>query len=208
MSTPDIKSPKNKILNTKLLTIAAVILLVLALLFMATPLLSPANSFQGGGNSNPPFDSQSLPGGQNGFPGQGIDPQGQGIPGQNGVNVPNRQFSGQGGLPGFGLLMGVRGTIVYAIALLISLAAAAGMFMAKRWGKIMGIIMAVIYGLLALINLLPTLLISIMGIRNPMNLILSVVHLLLAIAVIVLAAIPAKKNAAPSTLAAPPIVPA
>ena len=150
MSTPDTKPAKNKILNTKLLTVAAVILMMLALLFMATPLLSPANSFQGGSNFDPPFDSQSLPGGQNGFPGQGIDPQGQGIPGQNGENFTNRQFSGQGGLPGFGLLSGVRGTIVYAIALLISLAAAAGMFMAKRWGKILGIIMAVIYRLLPL----------------------------------------------------------
>ena len=62
------------------------------------------------------------------------------------------------------------GTIVYAIALLISLAAASGMFMAKRWGKILGIIMAVLYGLLALVSLLPILLISFMGIRNPLNL--------------------------------------
>jgi hypothetical protein len=208
MSTLDTKPVKAKILNTKLLTIAAVILLGLALLFVAMPLLSSTNSFQGGGNFNPQFNGQSPPGGQNGFPGQGDIPQGQGFPDQSGSTVPNRQFGGGGGLRGFSLLSGVRGTIVYAIALLISLAAAAGMLMAKRWGKVLGIIMAVIYGLLALVNLLPTLLISFMGIRNPMNLILGIVQLSLAIAVIVLASIRAKQSAAPIAPATPPANPA
>jgi hypothetical protein len=104
---------------------------------------------------------------------------------------------------GFGLLGGIGGTIVYAVALLVSLAAAFGMFMVKRWGKVLGIIMAVFYLLLSLLGLLPILLISFMGIRNPLNSILGVVHLLLAVAVIVLASLPANKPA----LAAAPVVP-
>jgi len=80
--------------------------------------------------------------------------------------------------------------------------------MAKRWGKVLGIIMAIIYSLLALVNLLPTLLISFMGIRNPMNLIIGIVQLSLAIAVIVLASIPGKKPAAPIAPATPPASPA
>jgi hypothetical protein len=177
MSTLDAKPVKAKILNTKLLTIAAVILLVLALLFVATPLLSTTTGFAGRTGSNQAFNS----------------------PG----------FSGQGsGIFRLGFLNGVTGTIVYAVALLLSLAAAVGMFMTKRWGKVLGIIMAIIYGLLALVNLLPTLLISFMGIRNPMNLILGIVQLSLTIAVIVLASIPGKKPAAPITPAVPPTVPA
>ena len=73
------------------------------------------------------------------------------------------------------------------------------MFSVKRWGKVLGIIMAVFYLLLSLLALLPTLLISFMGIRNPLNIILGIVHLLLAVAVIVLASIPAKKLVLPPT---------
>jgi hypothetical protein len=53
--------------------------------------------------------------------------------------------------------------------------------------------------LLGLVSLLPILFISALGIRNPLSLILGVVHILLAIAVIVLASIPAKKLTAPTT---------
>jgi uncharacterized membrane protein (DUF2068 family) len=109
---------------------------------------------------------------------------------------------------GFGLLGGIGGTIVYALGLLLSLAAAFGMFMVKRWGKMLGIIMAVFYLLLSLFGLLPILLISFMGIRNPLNFILGILHLLLAVAVIILASLPEKKPTLPATPGFPPTVPA
>jgi hypothetical protein len=204
MSTLAAKPVKVKILNPRLLTIAAVLLLVLALLFLATPLLRSASGFQGQGNFPARLNGQSLPGGGTGFPDQGNIPQGQGLPGQSGSDLPSRQFGGRGGLAGFGLFGGMGGTLVYAIALLISLAAAAGMFMAKRWGQVLGIIMAVLYCLLALVSLLPILLISFMGFSNPLSLILGIVDLLLAVAVIVLASLPGRKLAAPIIPAVPP----
>ena len=99
---------------------------------------------------------------------------------------------------------GITGTIVYAIALLVSLAAAVGMFISKRWGQVLGIIMAILYFLLGLVSLLPTILMSFLGIRNFLGLILGVVQLLLAVAVIVLASIPAKKDKTPAMVVPPP----
>jgi hypothetical protein len=186
-------------------------LLVLALLFMATPLLRSTSGFQGGGNFTRPSNGQSLPalpGGQNGFPDQGTVPQGQGLPDQGDQNFPARQFAGQGGgLLGFGLLNGITGTIVYAILLLIALAAALGMFLTKRWGQVLGIIMAVVYLLLGLVSFLPMILLGFARALNGLSLGLSILHLVLALAVIVLAIIPAKKvlnPVMPVTSATPP----
>jgi hypothetical protein len=50
---------------------------------------------------------------------------------------------------------------------------------------------------LGLLSLLPILLMSVMGLRNPLSLILGVFHVLLAVAVIVLASIPLKTVTAP-----------
>ena len=52
----------------------------------------------------------------------------------------------------------------YFVALLLSLVAALGMLYTKRWGQVLGIIMAVLYGLLGLVSLLPILLMSSRGI--------------------------------------------
>jgi len=203
MSTLVAKPIKIKILNQKLLPIAALVLVVLALLFVASPLMPSTGGFPAGGNFNPPANGQSIP--QNGFPAQGSGPQGQGFPGQGGPNSPGQPPGGRGsGLPGFGLLNGITGTIVYAIALLVSLAAAVGMFISKRWGQVLGIIMAILYFLLGLVSLLPTILMSFLGIRNFLGLILGVVQLLLAVAVIVLASIPAKKDKTPAMVVPPP----
>jgi hypothetical protein len=203
MSTLVAKPIKKRILNPKLLPIAALVLVVLALLFMASPLMPSTGGFPAGGNFNPPANGQSLP--QNGFPSQGGGSQGQGFPGQGGPNSPGQPLGGRGdGLPGFGLMGGITGTIVYAIALLVSLAAAVGMFITKRWGQVLGIIMAIIYVLLGLVSLLPTILMSFLGMRNFLGLILGVVHLLLAVAVIVLASIPAKKGITPAIAVPPP----
>jgi hypothetical protein len=209
-------------LNPKTLTVAAILLMVLALLFMATPLLPtgqtgagqqftpPGFSGQGGG-----FQGQAPSDGQTG---QGVIIPGQGSTTQGGTNpnFPNRQFAGRGGgLLGFGLLSGTTGTIVYAVALLISLAAAVGMLMTKQWGKTLGIIMGVIYTVIALFSLVPTLLISLltsrMGFRmgNSLSIGLNITHLVLAIAVIALASIRAKPSVAPvTTSASPPATPA
>lgn len=103
------------------------------------------------------------------------------------------------------MFSGVASIIIYFIALLVSLAAAVGMYIPKRWGKVLGIIMAALYGLLGLVSLLPVLLLSALGTRNPLSLILGILHLLLAIAVIVLASIPAKQEMPPPIPAAPPV---
>jgi hypothetical protein len=218
MSTLDAKPIKVKTLNPKMLTIAAILLIVLALLFLASPLLGLNGGFQRGTNSQRQFNAQNfpggargangfptlvpgqtLPGGSNGFPGTGNGSQNQG-----GTNLPGRQFGNGTGLLGFGLLRGVASTIVYGVALLISLAAAIGMLSVKRWGKVLGIVIAVIYTVLAVISFLPTLLfIRFIG-SNPLNLILSVLHVVLAIAVIVFASIPAKKESLPAEGITPP----
>jgi hypothetical protein len=144
-------------------------------------------------------------GGQNFVPGQGdgLQIQGNGVPGQgnsfqdNQTN-PNRQFTTRGRtLFGFGLLTGVTGTIIYGIALLISLAAAVGMFLTRRWGQVLGILMAVAYLLLGLLSFLPQLLLGFARGLNPLNLGLTVLHVVLAVAVIVLALIPAAPVATP-----------
>jgi len=190
-------------LNSKTLTIAAVVLMVLALLFMATPLLR-VSGFSGRTGFNRQFNGQATPGGQNGFPNQGNGFQGQG----NQTNPTNstRQFAGRTrSFIGLGLLSGLTGTIVYAIALLVSLAAAVGMFITKRWGQVLGIAMAVVYLILGLVSFIPMLLLGFARALNGLSLGLSILHLVLAIAVIILALIPAKKMTAPiSPVITPP----
>ena len=210
MSTTDPKPVKTKrLLNPKLLPIAALLLVVLALLFMATPLLRSTRGFQGGGNFTARGNGQPVP--QNGFvirgngaqgqvsPGQSGGPQVQVSPGQGGSNLTGRRFG-----VGAGLLGGFAGAILYFVLLLVALAAAVGMFMVKRWGQVLGIIMAVLYFLLGLLSLLPLIFMSFVGMRNPLSIILGVVHVLLAVAVIVLASIPAKKVPSPVVAAATP----
>lgn len=186
MSTLDAKPIKVSRLNSQLLPIAALLLIVLALLVLATPLLRPVGAFQRSSNFVIQTNGQSVP--QNGFPGQA-----------GGSSVPNRQFALRGGL-----FSGIAQTFIYFIALLVALAAAVGMFIVKRWGQVVGIIMAVLYGLLGLVSLLPLLLMSSLGVRNPVSLILAIVRVLLALAVIVLASIPAKKVTAPAVAVPPP----
>jgi hypothetical protein len=205
-------------LNSKTLMGSAVVLMVLALLFMATPLLR-VSGFSGSGRFNLQGTNQFGPGngtgGQNFVPGQGdgLQIQGNGVPGQgnsfqgNQTN-PNRQFITRGRtLFGFGLLAGVTVKIIYGLALLISLAAAVGMFLTKRWGQVVGIIMAVVYLLLGLLSFLPQLLLGFARGLNPLNLGLTVLHVVLAVAVIVLALIPAKKVIVPPAPVATPPAP-
>jgi hypothetical protein len=205
MSTPESKPVTKRILNQKLLPIAALLLLVLALLFMATPLLRMSRSFQGTGNFNRQNNGQSFR--PNATPGQGNAPQflpgqgngTQGLPGQNGSNATNRQL-----FRGIGFLSGRSGPIVYFVALLVALVAALGMLFIKRWGRILGILMAVLYLLAGLASLLPILLFGSFALRNPLSLALGIAHVVLAIAVIVLALIPAKKVVAPVAVEPPP----
>jgi hypothetical protein len=202
MSTLVAKPTKIRMLNPKLLSIASLVLVVLALLFMASPLMPSTGGFPAGSNFNPPANGQSLP--QNGFLPQGSGSQDQGFPGQGDPNSPGQPFGGRGGgLAGFDLLGGITGSILHFIALLVSLAAAVGMFITKRWGQVLGI-MAIFYILLGLVSLLPTIFMSFLGMPNFLGLILGVVHLLLAVAVIVLASIPAKKGITPAMAVPPP----
>jgi len=217
MSTLDAQPKKAKVLNAKMLTIAAIVLIVLALLFLVTPLLG-LNGITRSGNFPRSFNGQTFQGGQNGSPGQGNGPtffqgnpnatpgQGNNFQGQGGTNnFPTRQFGARSGLFGLGLPGGTAGTIVYGIALLVSLVAAVGMFNAKRWGQVLGIIMAVFYALLTVIGFLPTLLLArFLGATSFLSLGINILHLLLAIAIIVLASIPAKKGTIPAPAATPP----
>ena len=181
MSTLEAKPVKaKKLLNTKLLPIAALVLVVLALLFLAGPLIRPASGIQRTGNFVLQTNGQIVP--QNGSSAPG-----------NGTNLTTRRLAVGGGRGGI---------IVYFLALLVSLAAAIGMLFIKRWGQVLGIILAVIYGLLGLVSLLPLLLRRFLGAPNPVSLILGIVHLLLAVSVIVLASIPGKKEIPPIPAAA------
>ena len=203
-------------LNSATLTIAAVVLLVLALLFVATPLLRVAG-VTGGTGFNRQSGGQNLPGGQNGFgfPSQGNGSQGQGFTGPNSgtqnpgtTTNPARRLTGAGGsLLRLSFLSGIAGTVIYALALLVSLAAAVGMFLTRRWGQILGIVMAVIYLLLSLVSFLPQFILGFTRGLNVLSLGLGILHLVLAIAVIVLAVIPAKKmmaQPAPAPIDTPP----
>jgi len=222
MNTPVVTTQKVGKLNTKLLPVAAVLLLVLALLFVATPLLR-GNTARFTGGANRQFNGTFVPrtgaggtsGGQNfqttpvpGTQGQGFT--GQGFPGQ-GNSTTGRTFTRPGGatssLLRLSFLSGIVGTIVYAILLLVALAAALGMFLAKRWGQILGIVMAVVYLLLGLFSFLPTFLLGFARGFSGLNLILSILHVALAIAVIVFAVIPPKKVLAPVAPVTPPTPP-
>ncbi len=212
MSTLEPQPVKQKIpLNSQMLTIAAILLIVLALLFLASPLLGLNRLSPRTGNFQRQFNGQTNPGTGNGqpftFPG-GQNGGGNGFQNPGGTNGTGRTFT-RTGLLGLGFLRGTGATIIYGIALLISLAAVIGMLSLKRWGQVLGIVMGIIYFLLALLGLLPTLLLRrFIGAGNPLSLILSALHLLLAIGVIVFALIPARKLAAPAAMATPPTAPA
>ena len=190
MSTLEPKPVKAKrLLNPKLLPIAALLLVVLALLFQAGPLIRPAAGLQRTGSFVPPANGQS------GSTVQGSGPQV--LTGGGGTQgTTTRRIT-----VGTGLLGGPGGVIISFAALLVSLAAAVGMLFTKRWGQVLAISMAVMYGLLGLISLLPLLFIRLVGTANPLSLILGIVHLLLAVAVIVLAAIPGKPEPLPNPAA-------
>ena len=191
-------------LNSKTLMIGATVLMVLALLFLATPLLrvagvnTPTTRTGSGGRF---FNGLTTPQpGQNGFPGLGNGTTGQG----NSTNPTGRTFTARPAGSALstlrlGFLSGVTGTIIYGIALLVSLLAAVGMFLTKRWGQVLGIVMGVLYLLVALVSLIPTILLAFTFARgfSVLSLGLSLVHVVLAIGVIVLALIPAKKILAP-----------
>jgi hypothetical protein len=212
-------------LNSNTLMIAAVVLVVLALLVMATPLLG-VSGVSGRSSFNRSSTGQFVPrtgtgttspGGQNGIPTPGTGTQGQGFTGSTGGSqglgnstTTGRTFANRpsSSLLRISFLNGMTGTIVYALALLVALAAALGMFLAKRWGQILGIVMAVVYLLLALLSFLPMILAGFLRGLNGLSLGLDILRLVLAIAVIVLALIPAKKVLVPATPATPATPPA
>ncbi len=176
-----------KLLNTRLLPIAALLLVLLALLFLAAPLIRTTGGFQ----------RTAI--GQTGPALQGTGPQAP--VGGGGTTGTTRRFTAGGGVLGGQVLV-----FIYFGMLLVSLAAAVGMLFTKRWGQVLAIIMGVLYGLFGLVSLLPMLLIRVAGASNPINLILGIVHLLLAVAVIVLASIPGKPASTPVPGAASPSV--
>lgn len=221
-------------LNPKTLPIAGFLLMILALVVLAVPLLSQSlgiNRSRPGMNGQ--FFGQGIVTNGQGFPG-GIDgdgttfqgtpfpggtvPQGplNAIPGgdETGIGTTTvgpmggRQFLGGQGfnfLNLTGFLNGLTGTIVFSIALLISLAAAVGMISLKTWGKVLGIIMAVLYLLLALLNLVPVVIMMLsFSFSNVWSIVMHSVQVLLAIAIIVLASIWVRKVDLTGTATVPP----
>jgi hypothetical protein len=186
MTTLNPKPAKaKKILNTKLLPFAALALVVLALLFLAAPLIRAAGGTARAGN----FVTSGS--------GQGTGAQV--VVGGGGTTGTTRQFA-----VGGGAAAGRVTVYLYFGMLVIALLAAVGMLFTKRWGVVLAIIMGVLYGLFGLVSLLPLLFIRFAGAPNPVNIILGVVHLLLAVGVIVLASIPGKPGIAPVTTPASP----
>jgi hypothetical protein len=196
-----------KPLNPTMLTIAAVLLIVLALLFLATPILRLTGGSARGGNFPRQFNGQTFPGNRNGtgngFQNPGGNGTGNGFQNPGGTTT-TRPFGANRTLLSLGFLQGTTSLIIYGFALLISLAAVIGMLSLKGWGKILGIIMAVVYLLLSLVSFLPTLLLGRFGFSNPVSLILDILHLVLAIGVIIFALLPAKKAALPTVVTPPP----
>jgi hypothetical protein len=210
MSTLAIQPKKVKMLNPKMLTIAAALLILVALLFLVTPLLRTSGGFSGRSGLGGPVIVQGNPG--QGFPsGQGGSDQNfQNFPGNQGgqgfTNRPGGVIQGgpRGGL-GFGLLGGMGATLIYGIALVLALIASVGMFNIKRWGQVLGIIMAVFYLLLSLLSFLPMLLMMrFVGASNPLILGMNILHLALAIGVIVFASLPGRQVPAPTPVEPPP----
>jgi hypothetical protein len=205
-------------LNAKTLMIAAVVLVILALLVMATPLVSTTGAANRGSfTGNGTFNGRAFATPQGGFTGQGFTGQtfNGGTSGTTGGTTGGTGTTTTRGFTGanrpttllrIGFLSGVEGTMVYAGLLLISLAAALGMFLTKAWGKILGILMGAVYAALALVSTLPLLFSGFLS-RAIGGMALSigfnVLHLVLALVVIVLALIPAKKLLTPVAPVAP-----
>jgi hypothetical protein len=182
MSTLEAKPRKVRILNPRLLSIAALVLVVLALLFLAAPLIRLAGGSQRAGTFVAPGNGATG----SSLPGSGP----QVLIGGGGSPAQARRFTvGTGGRGGI---------ILYFVMLLVSLAAAVGMLFTRRWGQVLAIIMGVLYGLLGLVSLLPLLLIRFVGAPNPVSLVLGSVHVLLSVSVIVLASIPGKPGLPPA----------
>jgi hypothetical protein len=199
-----------KQINKTTLAIGAGVLLVLALLTLATPLMRSANPVNQAG-FNRQFNGQNFPGDQNNlpsqsFPGQGFpgDQNGQAFPGQGqrSLGQDGQNFRSQGNISGFATLLrfnflsGITGTIVFGVALIISIVAALGMLLAKRWGQVSGIFMAVIYLVMAVLAILPTILFMFRIGTGFLTIVLDILRVLLAAAVIVLALLPARKGTA------------
>jgi hypothetical protein len=199
MSVSEIKKDRKKPLNGRLLTISAILLVGLALLFLASPMIGGNRIAQSNGGFPRTFNGQSPQPGMIGTPQPGFESGGSGtvqtFPGMNGGSAGSaRTRPGVVGLAGFGFMAGRNNILIYGIALVLALIAAIGMLNTKLWGKVMGIIIAVVYLLLSIFSFLPIILFSFMGTSNPISLILGIVQVTLALAVIILAAIPGKSQ--------------
>jgi hypothetical protein len=181
MSTLEAKPRKMRILNPKLLSIAALVLVVLALLFLAAPLIRLAGGAQRAGN----------------FVTTGNGTTGSAVPGSSPQVLTGGGSTAQARRIAVGT-GGRGGIILYFVMLLVSLGAAVGMLFTRRWGQVLAIIMGVLYGLLGLVSLLPLLFIRFVGAPNPVSILLGIVHVLLAVSVIVLASIPGKPGLPPT----------
>lgn len=163
-------------------------------------------TFPGGGDRFTPLGPgfMSLEGSESGIPipedfqpGEGFDPQGtMTIPG--GSEIPEGGFPGgipmpEGGFPGGGRFQGGAmtgnlrrgglvflwiGVALYGVALILALVAAIGIFKAKRWGAILGIILAAGLGITSAFGL-----VRILGWSMPA---IAIVKILLAVTVITL----------------------
>lgn len=177
-------------MNTKrpaVVIIAAILLLVLSM-FVAGLGIASQYGLLGRGFANRQFiagqarNRTFTPG--NGFPSNGFG-NNQNDQGTTPNFTPNRQFSGTGITRLFRLIRPI--TLGLDILMLVlSIVAAIGLFMGKRWGAILAIVLAVLLILLTIPGLL--------RIFSAMVLIENLVRILLAVAVVVLLLLPAARN--------------
>ena len=99
----------------------------------------------------------------------------------NGVRPDRGAFPGsgfRGGMTRSGSLLGWIGTVLYGIGLIIAILAAIGILKVKKWGVILGIIVAVVLGVAGAFGLFPFI--------GWLTLVIAIVKVMLAIAVITL----------------------
>jgi magnesium-transporting ATPase (P-type) len=190
--TQNITEPKKTLFQGRpaTLIIAAVLLVLLIIAFAVLPLTGLERNFarsglQGinRGQFQGNFNGNNLPNGQN-LPqgGQGLD---QNIPGGNQNFSGTPRFNAN---TGFSLLLTILTNVLRWAAVALGILAIVGLWLKKRWGIVLSVIMAVIAFAATLPSLFrPSFL--------AFNLILNIVILVLAVGVVVFSLLPQTRKA-------------
>jgi len=165
-------------------TIAAIVLILLALLVAGLGIANQLNLLGRGGLAGRALFNNSLRSRNflppNGFPSGGFGNN----PGTTPNFIPNRT-----GLTGITRLLGIIRPVIFGldiVLLLLAVVAAIGLFRTKRWAAIMAIVLAV----LTIVVTIP----GMLRIFSAVTFIENLVRILLAVAVIVLLLLPASRK--------------